>query len=117
LGEEDEHVREEAKSVIRRGLNGDPSVTKLQLDAARSVFSFRAEVPPQEPREREQRERSGKFRFSITDLVRTSCERGMLAQLARPEDQAEVAQLETRLAELLPRESISVEPPEPPEAA
>ena len=46
---EDEKIRESAKDVLRRGLAGDESVSKTMLDAARSVFSFRAAQPPSEP--------------------------------------------------------------------
>jgi hypothetical protein len=45
----DEEIREAAQDVIRRGLRGDAKVTKTMLDAARSVFSFRAAQPPSEP--------------------------------------------------------------------
>jgi general stress protein YciG len=109
-GEEDEHVREQAKDVIKRGMAGDPSVTKLQLDAARSVFSYRAEVPAQERPEAQRQHQGGSF--NLLDLFRTCCERGIISQFARPEDQAEVAQLESRLAELLPRHELSSDPPE-----
>ena len=44
---QDDAIRAEAKDVIRRGLAGDESVSKTMLDAARSVFSFRAAQPPQ----------------------------------------------------------------------
>jgi hypothetical protein len=43
---EDDRLRESAREVIRRGLDGDDSITKTMLDAARSVFSFRAAQPP-----------------------------------------------------------------------
>ena len=47
---QDEEIRAQAQDVIRRGLAGDESVTKTMLDAARSVFSFRAASPPEDRR-------------------------------------------------------------------
>jgi hypothetical protein len=44
---QDEEIRVQAQDVIRRGLAGDESVTKTMLDAARSVFSFRAAPAPE----------------------------------------------------------------------
>jgi hypothetical protein len=78
-GEEDEHVRAQAKDLIRRGMAGDPSITKLQLDAARSVFSYRAEVPAQERPEADLRH-PGRGVFSIVDLTRLACERHIFSQ-------------------------------------
>jgi hypothetical protein len=43
----DDEIRGQARDVIKRGLAGDSSVTKMQLDAARSLFSYRAGSPPQ----------------------------------------------------------------------
>jgi hypothetical protein len=78
-GEDDEHVREQAKDVIRRGMAGDPSVTKMQLDAARSVFSFRAEVPPHE-RPEAATQHPGRGTFNLETLTRIACERHLFSQ-------------------------------------
>jgi hypothetical protein len=48
---QDEDIRIQAQGVIRRGLAGDESVTKTMVDAARSVFSFRAAPAPERSRE------------------------------------------------------------------
>ena len=48
---DDEKIRDSAKDVLRRGLAGDESITKTMLDAARSVVSWRAMAPPDEPRD------------------------------------------------------------------
>jgi hypothetical protein len=63
---EDDQVREQAKDVIRRGMAGDPSVTKTMLDAARSVFSFRAAQPPQEQAPPEREHLGGRFGIAAT---------------------------------------------------
>ena len=47
---DDELIREQARDVLKRGLAGDSSISKMMLDSARSVFSFRAASPPDEPR-------------------------------------------------------------------
>jgi hypothetical protein len=68
---DDEAIREHARDVIKRGMAGDASVTKMQLDAARSVFSFRSAEPPREQREHEDRwgARGTRTVTSLADVI------------------------------------------------
>jgi hypothetical protein len=47
VGKDDE-LREAARETLAKALRGEP-VDKPQLDAARSLFSYRADQPPREP--------------------------------------------------------------------
>jgi hypothetical protein len=47
---EDDALREQAREVIKRAMAGE-DVSKAQLDAARSLFAYRAASPPEERRE------------------------------------------------------------------
>jgi hypothetical protein len=91
--DEEESVRAQAQDVIRRGLAGDPSVTKTMLDAARSVFSFRAAPAPSEETVPEHRQGGGVF--SVRELVALMAERHVLRQLVdiSEEDEATVARI------------------------
>jgi hypothetical protein len=74
---QDDQLREQARQVLSRALDGE-NVDKAQLDAARSLFAFRAAVPPASEQAREQRAVDRGGVFSIADLVRVAIERGIL---------------------------------------
>jgi hypothetical protein len=69
---DDESIREQARETIRRALAGDESISKTMLDAARSVFSFRSQVPPHE--REATHERSVYQGVSLASVVRVACE-------------------------------------------
>ena len=81
----DEQIRRTAADVIQRGMAGDPSVTKTQLDAARSVFSFRASEPPRPPREFEPIPTRGRAIVGLRDILTFAEEIGALDALL-PDD-------------------------------
>jgi hypothetical protein len=94
----DEAIRASAREVIHRGLAGDESITKMMLDSARSVFSYRPEVAPQERRRVESTAYKG---TTLTEVVRTACEVKALSQSVGGPATDEVEAIETRLLELL----------------
>jgi hypothetical protein len=65
----DDTLREQARDVLSRALSGD-QVDKAQLDAARSLFSYRASEAPARDRERSEGVLvDGKRVTSLTDVV------------------------------------------------
>jgi hypothetical protein len=99
---QDDELREGARDLLRRALSGE-DVPRSGLEAAKSLFSFRAAQPPSAHEGHEQREPSGRGSFNITDLFRWSCAAGTLSQLAKDrEAEAELRQIEARVVELLP---------------
>jgi hypothetical protein len=96
---------------------GDPSVTKTQLDAARSVFSFRASEPPRPPREFEPIPTRGRAIVGLRDILTFAEEIGALDALL-PDDA--ILRAADRLRERRVRatgESDRTDPPAEDEAA
>jgi hypothetical protein len=113
----DEQIRRTAADVIQRGMAGDPSVTKTQLDAARSVFSFRASEPPRPPREFEPIPTRGRAIVGLRDILTFAEEIGALDALL-PDDA--ILRAADRLRERRVRatgESDRTDPPAEDEAA
>jgi hypothetical protein len=99
----DDELRESARQVLADALAGKKNISKSALDAARSLFAYRAQVPPVEHQGHEQREPSSRGSFNVTDLIRWSCEAGTLSQLGKDrEAEAELRRIEARVVELLP---------------
>lgn len=75
---EDDELREQARQTLRRALAGE-DLLKACLDAARSLFSYRPEIPERE-REAPQRDARQSV-FSLVTIIAASVERGILQQL------------------------------------
>jgi hypothetical protein len=71
----DDELREKARGVLERALAGE-DVPKSALDSARSLFSYRSDVPA--PHERAHPAAGGAKIVSLVDLVRVAVEAGMV---------------------------------------
>jgi hypothetical protein len=107
---EDEALREKAKRALADALDGNDE--RRRFEAAKSLFSFRADTPPQERQEQEERRHRGGV-FSLESLFAVAAERGILQQMGvSAEAEAEVAAKTRQFGETARRDSF-----DPPEAA
>jgi len=83
---EDDELRERARETLRRALAGE-DVSKGQLDAARSLFAFRAAAPPHETVPEQQAE--GRMHVGLGDILRVAAECKMLSSIGAMEVDAE----------------------------
>jgi hypothetical protein len=73
---QDDGLRELARETLAKALRGE-QVEKAQLDAARSLFAFRPQVPPHEGTAHESEGKPGKGIY-LGDLIRCAIETGIL---------------------------------------
>jgi hypothetical protein len=102
-------LREKAKAVLGAALDGKDE--RRAFEAAKSLYSFRPEVPPADRRE-QQREHQVRGVFGIADLARLAGELHVFSQLGGMTLEAE-KELVARLDEQQKRSYDS--PPYPPE--
>jgi hypothetical protein len=72
----DDGLRDLARETLEKALRGE-AVEKAQLDAARSLFAFRPQVPPHEGTARDSEGKPGKGIY-LGDLIRCAIETSIL---------------------------------------
>ncbi len=101
----DDSLREQAREVLQRALAGE-DVDKQQLDAARSLFSYRADSPPAE------RSQNGEYSgpridgrrpTSLADVLTFAAE---LDQVSAMPELVEAARRVVAVADALPVEGV-----------
>jgi len=108
----DDSLREQARAVLERALAGE-DMPKSALDSARSLFSYRADVPPvaQQVSESALRTASGRHVVGLADVLELALEdaRGILED---PRMQEVILQAAERVHELqgagVPVDSASI---------